>query len=185
MDHYIDIKVLPDPEFFETALLNALFAKLHRALVLVGEGEIGVSFPHVGKTLGDQIRLHGTKPALERLMADSWLKGLRDYTEASPITTIPKEVKHRFVKRVQAKSSAERLRRRSVAKGWLTEEEAAIRITHDQEKRLNKPFLQLKSQSTGQPFRLFIEHGTLVEQPVAGKFSAYGISSSATIPWWV
>jgi len=98
---------------------------------------------------------------------------------------IPKEVKHRFVKRVQAKSSAERLRRRSVAKGWLTEEEAAIRITHDQEKRLNKPFLQLKSQSTGQPFRLFIEHGTLVEQPVAGKFSAYGISSSATIPWWV
>lgn len=33
MDHYLDIRVLPDPEFSAQTLLEALFAKLHRALV--------------------------------------------------------------------------------------------------------------------------------------------------------
>jgi CRISPR-associated endonuclease Csy4 len=31
--HYLDIQVQPDPEFPAAHLMNALFAKLHRALV--------------------------------------------------------------------------------------------------------------------------------------------------------
>ena len=45
MDHYVDIQVLPDPEFLETTLMNELFSKLHRALGKHGQGKIGVSFP--------------------------------------------------------------------------------------------------------------------------------------------
>ena len=33
MDHYLDIRLLPDPEFPAPLLMNALFTKLHRALV--------------------------------------------------------------------------------------------------------------------------------------------------------
>ena len=31
MDHYLEIRVLPDPEFSEEMLMAALMAKLHRA----------------------------------------------------------------------------------------------------------------------------------------------------------
>jgi CRISPR-associated endonuclease Csy4 len=184
MDYYIDIKVLPDPEFKETALLNALFAKLHRALVELGNGEVGVSFPAFKKTLGDHLRLHGSQAALERLMRDNWLKGMRDYTHTSDIAAVPAGAKHRIVKRLQAKSNVDRLRRRSIAKGWVTADQAIERIPLVNEQRLQKPFLQLKSCSTSQPFRLFIEHGQTQDQPLSGSFSAYGLSRDATVPWF-
>lgn len=47
MDHYLEIRVLPDPEFSSEMLMAALFAKLHRVLGARGQGDIGVSFPDV------------------------------------------------------------------------------------------------------------------------------------------
>ena len=46
------------------------------------------------------------------------------------------------------------------------------------------PFLQVKSASTGQHFRLFVEHGQLQEQSCSGGFSLYGLSATTTIPWF-
>ena len=42
--HYIDITLLPDPEFSHAHLLGALVAKLHRALVQGQTIDIGVSY---------------------------------------------------------------------------------------------------------------------------------------------
>lgn len=181
MDHYIDIHVQPDPEFTAAQLLNALFAKLHRTLGQLADGKIGISFPKVGKTLGECLRLHGTAAALAALEQTSWLKGLRDYTEVFPCKTVPNRVKYRTVRRVQYKSSAERLRRRSARKGWLTANEAEP-VTVEQRGTL--PYLQLKSLSNGQMFFVFVEHGPLQDTPVAGRFSSYGLSAEATIPWF-
>lgn len=184
MDHYLDIKVLPDPEFAANTLMNALFSKLHRALAHAAKGQIGVSFPLAEQTLGPLLRLHGSPAALLVLMEQNWLKGLRDYTSASEILPVPAGVKHRTVQRVQVKSSAERLRRRSVSKGWLTESEAAERIPLSHEKRSKLPYLQLKSNSTGQAFYLFIQQGALLEEAVSGIFSDYGLSATATTPYF-
>jgi len=184
MNYYIDIKVLPDPEFPPSVLMNALFAKFHSALVEAGHGEIGVSFPQAQKTLGDRLRLHGSLNILQRLMEISWLKGLTDYTSVSAITPVPDDCQYRVVKRVQAKSSVERMYRRSVKKGWLTTEEAEIRTNEHKEQHLKLPFVQLKSQSSGQAFRLFIQQGKLLDTPMKGEFSAYALSSEATIPWF-
>ena len=184
MDYYIDIKLLPDTEFSSSILMNALYAKLHRALAAAGQGEIGVSFPLAQKTMGNSIRLHGSQSTLQRLMAINWLKGLTDYTSISAITVVPENCKHRVVKRVQAKSSAERMYRRSVKKGWLTAEEADAKIATSKEQHLKQPFVQLKSQSTGQSFCLFIQQGKLLDASVGGGFSAYGLSDVATIPWF-
>jgi len=184
MKHYIDIKVLPDPEFSPSVLMNAIFAKFHRALVEAGHGEVGISFPQAQKTLGDSIRLHGSQDALERLMAIGWLKGLTDYISVTAITAVPYNCRYRVVKRVQAKSSVERMYRRSVKKGWLTTEEAETRMNAGKELQLKLPFVQLKSHSSGQAFRLFIQQGKLLDSPGAGKFSAYGLSNAATIPWF-
>lgn len=184
MDHYLEIRVLPDPEFDTPALLEALFAKLHRALGGVGQGRIGVSFPAAGKTLGDRLRLHGTLASLTEFEQQPWRKGLRDYTAHSGILPIPARVQYRTVRRVQVKSNAERLRRRSVAKGWLTQQQAQERIPEMKSQRCSLPFIRLKSLSSAQVFLLFIEQGTLRDKPTAGQFSAYGLSSQATIPWF-
>ena len=184
MNYYIDIKVLPDQEFTPSLLMNALFAKFHRTLVEAGHGEIGVSFPQEQKTLGDKLRLHGSLSALQRLMDINWLKGLTDYTSVTAITPVPDNCQYRVVKRIQAKSSVERLYRRSVKKGWLTGEEADTRMNAGKEQHLKHPFVQLKSHSSGQAFRLFIQQGKLLKSPQAGKFSDYGLSGDATIPWF-
>ena len=63
-------------------------------------------------------------------------------------------------------------------------EEAARRIPDEVAQRTDLPFIQLKSSSTGQHFRLFVEHGALQEHATPGAFSLYGLSSTATVPWF-
>ena len=68
MEAYIELQLLPDPEFTATTLMNALFAKLHRGLVSQGGERIGISFPDVGRTsFGLRLRLHGQVADLEKL----------------------------------------------------------------------------------------------------------------------
>lgn len=180
MDYFIEIKVLPDPEFKETTLISAVYSKLHRALVALGNGAVGVSFPKAGNIPGDLIRLHGGLGVLETLMQSNWLKGLRDYTSVSPVHPVPETGKHLLVQRVQPKMTAARLRR-AVRRGSMTEEEANEILT--QRKNLKQPFFQLQSVSTGQRFPLFIAQK---EVPVAnaGDFNSYGLSSVTTVPYF-
>ena len=188
--HYIDITLLPDPEFSTAHLLGALVAKLHRALVQGQHNALGVSYPqHISqpltrRTLGAVLRLHGTETALQALMAQAWLQGMRDHTQIAPLCPVPATAQHRTVRRRQFKTSAERLRRRRMQRKGETAEQAAASIPDTVERRPNLPFVALRSSSTGQPFYLCVEHGPLFEQPVHGVFSAYGLSPEATVPWF-
>ena len=184
MDYYIDIQVLPGSEFPDSIIINKLFSNLHKRLVDCGYGEIGVSFPKVNKTLGSILRLHGLQASLQRLMNKNWVESLMDYITVSEMIKVPTDVRYRIVKRVQSKSSTERLLRRSVRKGWITEEEAVLRAENKIDKKLSLPYVSLKSHSTGQMFNVFIEHGSILINPVEGVFSAYGLSTVATIPWF-
>ena len=184
MDHYLDIRLQPEePEVSESFLLNALFAKLHLRLGQLASGAIGISFPLHSRRLGPLVRLHGTSSDLASLMAEDWLQGLKGYCDCSDATTVPADAGYRTVRRVQAKSVHNK-RQRSVRKGWLSEAEAVERITDNQQRELKLPFVQLKSRSSGQVMRIYIEHGPLQATPVAGTFSAYGLSATATIPWF-
>lgn len=188
--HYIDITLLPDPEFSHAHLLGALVAKLHRALVQGQRTDIGVSYPqHIGqpltrRTLGAVLRLHGTPEALQRLMGQDWLKGMRDHTQVGDPLSVPAHAQHRSVRRRQFKTNVDRLRRRRMQRKGETAEQAAAAIPHTVERRPDLPFVQLRSSSTGQPFCLCVEHGPLLPQPVPGPFNAYGLSQDATVPWF-
>lgn len=187
MDTYLDISLLPDPEFPSTTLMNALFSKLHRGLVTYGGQNIGISFPDSGEksaTLGARLRLHGTADKLEKLMALGWMKGMRDHTNVGEITSVPAHAKHRVVRRVQAKSNPERDRRRLMSRKGISAEEAKLSIPDSAAERLRLPYLVLSSQSTEQQFRLFIEHLPVQEKAIVGTFSAYGLSPTATVPWF-
>ena len=188
--HYIDIHLLPDPEFSHAHLLGALVAKLHRALVHLRMDTVGVSYPqHVvtptqQRSLGSVVRLHGSSEVLEQLMALGWLQGMRDHTQASALASAPAGAPHRQVARRQFKTNAERLRRRRMQRKGETAAQAAAHIPDSVERRPNLPYVQLRSSSTAQPFCLFIDHGPLQAQAVSGSFNTYGLSNSATIPWF-
>lgn len=187
MDYYLDIHLRPDPEVPSPHLMSALFGKLHRALVALPEESVGISFPARDEQrpwLGEHLRLHGTCAALDRLMAQPWLTGIRDHLRLGELLPVPVDAKHRQVRRVQVKSSPERLRRRQMRRHGFSEEEARQRIPDRTARQLDLPYLHLRSQSTGQSFRLFIRHGPLQDTPIAGHFTRYGLSDSATVPWF-
>ncbi len=203
MDHYLEIQLLPDPEFVPTVLMNALFAKLHRVLAELGSHAIGLSFPDVQHAdrdvtgsatqkakagqqpaLGGRLRLHGMAEDLQRLMSLNWLIGMRDHITINGPNPVPANVGYRIVRRIQAKSSPERLRRRQMKRKGITEEEARRSIPDSVAEQLKLPFVTIKSRSTGQEFRLFIDHQDVVNEPVNGEFSSYGLSSTATVPWF-
>lgn len=187
MDHYIDLRLRPDPEFPAPQLLNALAAKLHRALVALKAQDIGVSFPRhntKGTGLGDVLRLHSTKERLQNLMQTPWLSGMSDHVEYVGVEQVPVGAQHRVVRRMQVKSNADRLRRRQIKRHGLTPEQAQEQVPDSIEKRLNLPFLTLRSQSTGQHFHLFIEHCPCQQASSVGVFNAYGLSAQATVPWF-
>lgn len=187
MDHYLDIRLLPDPEFPPSMLMNALFAKLHRALVDLDSTAIGVSFPDhtlAPLALGERLRLHGQAPALAHMMSCNWLRGMRDHTEVQGPTSVPAGAVHRAVRRVQAKSNPERLRRRLVKRKVIDYDTARQLIPDEAAETLELPFVTLKSLSSGQTFRLFIEHGPTSPEPTHGCFGKYGLSRRATVPWF-
>ncbi len=186
MDHFIDLRLLPSPEIAQPHLMNALFGKLHRALAAHEGHDIGVSFPRVGpQRLGDLLRLHGTVRALDTLLARPWLGGVGDHVEVGSLLRVPAGARHRCVRRVQAQSSAARLRRRLMRRHGYDEAAARRRIGNEAEQRLDLPFVSMQSRSTGQAFRLFIDHSPLTDVATAGPFNAYGLSqAAATVPWF-
>lgn len=187
MDQYVDIDVLADPEFPAHQLLNALYAKLHRALVAQNSTRIGISFPrHSLKEphLGTRLRLHGELATLSALLASDWLTGMRDHVTLTQPTRVPETAKHTAVRRVQVKSSPERLRRRLMRRHNLDAQDALQRIPDETARVVALPFVQLRSTSTGQSFRLFIEHRDVQPNAIMGDFNSYGLSQMATVPWF-
>ncbi len=187
MNHFLEIRLLPDPEFVSNVLMNALFAKLHRGLVELNSSTIGLSFPDQQKknsTLGGRLRLHGSSDDLQRLMSQNWLTGIRDHISISEQNPVPINVQYRVVRRVQVKSNPERLRRRLMKRKGITEAEACQTIPDSVAKQVKLPFVVIKSQSTGQEFRLFIDHQPIVTEQTNGEFNCYGLSHTATVPWF-
>lgn len=187
MDHYLDLKLLPDPEFPATQLMNALFAKLHRGLVELGCDDIGVSFPDTarpGHGFGQRLRVHGSAAALDRLLARNWLSGMRDHVQLGALAAVPANAQHRCLRRVQVDSNPERLRRRAIKRHGLSEEQARQRIPDHAGKTTDLPFIDLRSQSSGQRFRLFIAQGPIQAHAQPGTFNAYGLSREASVPWF-
>ena len=187
MKYYLDIRLLPDPEFSAPILMNALCGKFHRALVAMNNRHIGISFPESQQTsssLGGLLRIHGDEPQIQRLMKRNWLTGMSDHVWIGDILPVPANTLHRVVRRVQRKTNAERLRRRYMKRHQVSREEALQCIPDSVEQRTNLPFLRFRSQSTGHNFCLFVEHLPPQDKPVSGPFNRYGLSNAATVPWF-
>jgi len=189
MNHYLDIRLRPDPEFPAPLLMGALYSKLHRVLTELRPDDIGTSLPEHrtgvrARTPGQLLRLHGASDRLEQLLATNWLKGMRELIDLGSITPVPIETKHRVVRRRQFKTNANRLRRRRMRRHNEDEQTVVERIPDSIERKVSLPYVQMRSGSTGQRFSLFIEHGPPRDAPIGGSFNSYGLSDTATVPWF-
>ncbi|MCV6589551.1 MAG: type I-F CRISPR-associated endoribonuclease Cas6/Csy4 [Marinobacterium sp.] len=182
--HYLQLTLLPDPEFSVHLLMDALLNKLHRALVSQQSDNIGISFPgwHQNpRSLGTQLRLHGSNAALQQLMADNWLRGMNDHLERSAISPVPDSATPGIVRRRHFKTSAERLRRRRMKRHNESYEQATAAIPATVERTPSLPWATLRSASSSQRFQLFIDQQP-AKQHQAGRFNCYGLSNQATVP---
>ena len=189
MDHYLDIRLRPDPDFPPEMLMGALYSKLHRALHDLRANDIGVSFPDHktgtrARTVGDRLRLHGQEARLEQLMAISWITGMRDHVMLEAIRPVPAGARHRVVRRRQFNTGSPSRARRHACRHGVGIEEAQRLMEKPASRQIALPFVQINSRSTEQRFALFIEHGQEQSQPVSGRFNQYGLSSEATVPWF-
>jgi len=194
MNYFIDIQLKPDAEMRENVLLNKVYTKLHKALSAMSTTDIGVSFPKYRVKLGDVIRIHGIKQRLEELQAMGWIGGLSGYCEVSGIKPVPEIVSgYRTVARKQPTMTLKKLQKRvdyQKKQGVLKSDEDVKAYERQYKEKmygsqsLDNPYLELTSSSNGHKHRRFIQFGTLLDAAVEGEFDQFGLSKTATIPWF-
>ena len=205
MKYYLDITLLPDAEANLGFLWHKVYQQIHIALVENKTGEnqsaIAVSIPHYGNgngnkdddksfPLGNKLRLLAqTEDQLQKLDVTKWLSRLTDYCHYTSIKEVPASVdKFAYLTRKQFKTSVERLARRRAKRKNESYEKALQYFEGFNEQQTKLPFLNMKSLSKGNDFKLFIEQN-IVEQSQEGSFTCYGLSPNeiekqATVPWF-
>jgi CRISPR-associated endonuclease Csy4 len=183
MNHYIDIVLKPDAEMRENVLMNKVYTKLHKTLCDSNSNDLGISFPRWKVLLGRVLRLHGTKERLEALQKTNWLGGLSGYCDVAEILSVPENIQHRVVSRIQTTMSPAKLAR-LIKRGSITEAEVKAYKAKMFTKGLDNPYLELESTSNGLKYRRYICFSELANQAVAGEFDGFGLSKVATIPWF-
>lgn len=183
MNYYLDIKIAPDEEVPIYFIRNKIYTKLHKVLFTLKSTEIGVSFPRYKVKLGDVIRLHGTEAKLTELQSLDWLGGLKGYCTIDSIKAIPADVSYRIISRKQANMTEAKLRR-LIKRNSISPEEAKNYKAKMFQKGLDNPYLELESTSNGHKHRRYLSFGDLRNKSVEGEFDQFGLSKTATVPWF-
>ncbi len=196
MKYYQDITLIPDAETHIGFIWHKVFQQIHIALadnkLPDGSSAIAVSFPEYKKTgfpLGGKLRLFApTEEQLKQLDVEKWLSRLQDYSHVKPIHSVPEVSEYACFRRKAVKSPEKKAE--LLAKHLQKPLEDVVHYRKEQGllKACDLPYIQMESQkktTTGQKnrFRLFIEQ-TFSEYPVSGTFDCYGLSKTATIPWF-
>jgi len=191
MKYFIDIKLLSDTDISLGFIWQKVYALMHLALVEHKNSEglcnIGFAFPHYKEIfpLGDTLRLFASKQKeLELLKIDEELKHYSDYVKISEIKEVPTDIKgYVTFSRKQFKSNPIRLARRYAKRHNITLEESLNIYSNMDVKETKLPFVMMKSNSSDQQMKLFIEKNIRDEEE-KGLFNAYGLSKTSTVPYF-
>lgn len=204
MKYYQEITLLDSNQLFFFELWSKLYTQLHIALADIknqhGIDTIGVSFPRYKfeeksnnnnekgfATLGTKLRVFAHDEAdLQLLNLSKFLEQLSDYVHIRSISEVGnKATTLLIVKRYRFKDVNKQAREFAKYK-CISFEEALLHCK--MYKRTNKsyPFINLKSQSTEQLYKLSVCQ-THTDNQQNGSFNAYGMNNNsgvATIPHW-
>lgn len=183
MNYYQEITLLPSPEISQYFLWQKIFQPLHMLMVETKsksqEHWVSVSFPkYTSKGLGDKLRIFAiNEQALDAFGLKNALRKFEDYVHITGIRSVPDSVVGQTVfKRHHSKQKNLSYARRYAKYRNMDIEEAFEHLNQKPKKSL--PFINLKSLSTGQNMRIFIEQ---IEEPLKTsqewKFNAYGLNN--------
>ncbi|QIO06337.1 type I-F CRISPR-associated endoribonuclease Cas6/Csy4 [Acinetobacter shaoyimingii] len=197
MKFYQEITLIDQAEISPYFIWSKIYTQLHIALAEIKDESdkvsIGVSFPQYifeGKAgnqkakinLGKKLRLFAESEAdLKKLDIRRWLERLEDYVHITSIREVPSEIKsYAIFKRQQVKTNAQRLARHRVKRGDIGFDEALARYSQVVT-TTDLPYIQMKSLTSDQPFKLFIKKQN-AEKSETQVFSTYGLSSVSSVP---
>ena len=195
MKYYQEITLIDQAEISSYFIWSKLYTQLHIALAEIKDTNnkvnIGVSFPQYlfekndknsKVNLGKKLRIFAQNEAdLKKLDLKKWLDRLTDYVHITSIREVPENIKsYAIYKRKQVKTNAERLARHRVKRGDIGFDEALARYSNVVT-TTDLPFIQMKSLTSDQMFKLFIEKRS-IEQSETQIFSTYGLSSESSVP---
>ena len=199
MKYYIDITLLPDAETNLGFLWHKIYQQIHIALAenqtKQGNSDIAISFIGYGSRqfpLGDQLRLlAANQQRLINLDVQTWLSRLTDCCHIKTMQQVPGKVeRHARFSREPVKSLHKKAKRRADHLNKSLDEVMAFLVAEENFKeKSTSPFITLESQSTSNNnskkhrFPLFIKK-TLFDEPQNGTFDCYGLSKTATVPWF-
>ena len=177
MKYYLDVKAKPSEDLAPEIIISQAFSICHLELVRLKSDDVGVSFPQADKSLGGVMRIHGGKAALESI--GRCCASLLDYCQILPCREVPSDCDWRHVKRVQPTLSAAKIRR-LVKRGSITEQDAEERLNSPA--NLSFPYIQLRSRTSGQNFRIFVSQESIDSRDDLSTFNSYGLGGS--VPWF-
>lgn len=188
MNYYVDITLLGDTEVSLGFIWQKIYAQMHLLLVEHQEekmSKIGFAFPYYMQKfpLGDTLRVFAsTQEELETLNIEEGVKNFLDYVMINDIKKVPTEIKgYVTFSKKQFKSNPERLARRYAKKHNVKMEEALSLYKSMEAQKTDLPFVTLKSHSSKQYMKLFIEKSES-DKEIKGLFSKYGLSKTSTVP---
>lgn len=189
MQYYQDITLLPDEGASVNFLWGKVFAALHLALAeqknAHGVTSIAVAFPQYGETsLGNKLRvLAEEQPVLELLAVKQVLRRFDEYVHITGIRNIPAaRIKgYAVYSRYQPDSSVHQKARRYSARHQDISYEQALAMMKSKDRTTKLPYIQLRSMTNHNPFRLFIKK-TAAEPAGCREFGSYGLSANSPVP---
>lgn len=192
--YFIEITCLPDEDVSTGFVLGKIMDVLHLCLVnlekQLGVNPVGISFPGYrygedsAPQIGVKIRLFSRDAAhLESLGLASQLRRFDDYVHIRSVSRLERpNVRFAIFKRVQPKSSKERLIRRQMKRTGQPEDVVRAQYQDFSEQHTKLPYVNMQSHSSANPFRLFVQKQEAVQTDAEWQFSSYGLSSTVPVP---
>lgn len=183
MKYYQEITLLPSAEVPIHFLWQKLYQPLHLMMVetkVQPETEwLGVSFPqYTQRFLGEKLRVFAkTETVLQKMDFKKAFRNYDDYLHITQIRQIPESINGLIMfKRYQPKQNNQSHATRLAKRHGLEVDEAYQLLNAKPLQKL--PFINLKSLSTKQDYRLRIQKQSIdSSQQQELKFNAYGLNN--------
>ena len=190
MKYYQELTILPDQDMSIAFIWSKVYQQLHIAFAerkKIDNLCYGVSFPEYKneenlKLLGRKLRIFAeSEETLEKLAVKSIMIRYEDYVHVTSIRKVPETLKgYASYGRFQMENSPANKARRYAKRHDIPVSEA-VKLFPDNRKIKQPPYIQMKSLSSGERFRLYIVK-QVGKEKCAGAFGTYGLDARSTVP---
>ena len=167
---YLDLKVIVAPADTDfdsvSAVMTALFKRVHQAIYHHGESAVGISFPEFNRAaidIGTRIRLHGSEERLNILADSLELKKASSLAKNFGVHKVNPDAIFGYINVYRTRPTKKQL---------------------EYEAKMTTGVRLLLSSSTEQIIPFFPINQVKAEKNETGEFGSYGLSRTHTVPFF-